>query len=146
MLADTMFSALCSIMHVHVVSVTKHRHPVFTARHLERMEQIMRDMCADFGCELAELNGEPRHVHLLVNFPPTVAISRLVNSLKGVLSRRLRQRISRPAPHHWRAKRLWSGPYFAESVGGPPISALRHYIEQQEPPDRLTSGRPHHPP
>ena len=43
----------------------------------------MRDVCADFRAELAEVNGEPEHVHLLVNFPPTVAISRLVNSLKG---------------------------------------------------------------
>jgi putative transposase len=107
-------------MHVHVVSVTKYRHPAFTARHLERMEQIMRDMCADFGCELAEFNGEPRHVHLLVNFPPTVAISRLVNSLKGVSSRRLRQEFPGLRRHYWQAKRLWPGPYFAGSVGGPP--------------------------
>jgi putative transposase len=32
--------------------------------------------------ELAEFSGEAEHVHLLVNFPPTVAISRLVNSPK----------------------------------------------------------------
>jgi hypothetical protein len=35
-----------------------------------------------FGAELAEFSGEAEHVHLLVNFPPTVAISRLVNSPK----------------------------------------------------------------
>jgi putative transposase len=62
--------------------VTKYRHPVFTARHLERMEQIMRNVCAIFRAELAEFSGEAEHVHLLVNFPPTVAISRLVNSPK----------------------------------------------------------------
>ena len=43
----------------------------------------MRDVRADFRAELAEFNGEPEHVHLLANFPPTAAISRLVNSLKG---------------------------------------------------------------
>jgi hypothetical protein len=37
------------------------------------------------------VNGKPEHVHPLVNLPPTVAISHLVNSLKGVSSRRLRQ-------------------------------------------------------
>ncbi|MFI5079859.1 MAG: IS200/IS605 family transposase, partial [Streptosporangiales bacterium] len=52
---------------------------------------IMRDMCADFGAELAESSGQAQHVHLLVTFPPTVASSRLVNSLKDVSSRRLRQ-------------------------------------------------------
>jgi putative transposase len=121
-------------MHVHVVSVTKYRHPVFTARHLERMEQIMQDMRADFGCEPAEFNGNPRHVHLLVNFLPTAAISRLVNSLKDVSSRRLRQEFPGQRRHYWRAKRLWTGPYLAGAVGGAPISVLRHYIEQQEPP------------
>jgi putative transposase len=51
-------------------SVTKYRHPVFTAAHLTRVEEIMRAVCADFETELAEFNGEANHVHLLVNFPP----------------------------------------------------------------------------
>lgn len=50
----------------------------------------MRSVCADFECELVEFNGEDNHVHLLVNFPPKVAVTKLVNSLKGVSSRRLR--------------------------------------------------------
>ena len=45
----------------------------------------MRAVCADFEAELREFNGENNHVHLLVNFPPKVAVSRLVNSLKGVV-------------------------------------------------------------
>lgn len=51
----------------------------------------MRNVCAAFVAKLREVNGEAEHVHLLVNFPPTVAISRLANSLIGVSSRRLRQ-------------------------------------------------------
>ena len=114
--------------------MTKYRHRVFSATHLDPIERIMRAVCADFGCELAEFNGEPEHVHLLVNFPPTVAISRLVNSLKGVSSRRLRQEFPDLRRHYWRANRLWSGSYFAGSVGGAPISVLRQYIEQRDRP------------
>jgi putative transposase len=117
-----------------LVFVTKYRHPVFTAAHLERMEEIMRDVCADFGCELTDFNGEANHVHLLVNFPPKVALSRLVNSLKGVSSRRMRQEFPELARHYYRANKLWSGSYFAGSVGGAPISVLRQYIEQQNRP------------
>ena len=111
-----------------------YRHKVLGPAHLERMQDIMRDVCADFGAELAEFNGEPEHVHLLVNFPPTMAISRLVNSLKGVSSRRLRQEFPDLRQHYWRTRRLWSGSYFAGSVGGAPISVLRQYIEQQDRP------------
>jgi hypothetical protein len=48
-------------------------------------------VCADFGAELVELDGEDDHVHLLVAYPPHVAVARLVNFLKGVSARRLRQ-------------------------------------------------------
>jgi putative transposase len=134
------------ILHAHLVFLTKYRHAIFSARHLERMEEIMRDVCADFGCELAEFNGEPSHVHLLVNFPPTVAVSRLVNSLKGVSSRRLRQEFPDLVRHYWRARRLWSGSYFAGSAGGAPISVLHQYIEQQDRPAGPAHVRPPSPP
>src|SRR5881397_1888262 len=78
-------------LHAHLVFVTKHRRGVFTPEMLERCEEIMRAVCADFEAELKEFNGEHDHVHLLVHYPPKVALSKLVNSLKGVSSRRLRQ-------------------------------------------------------
>jgi len=122
------------VLHAHLVFYTKYRHDVFTAAHLRRLEEIMRAVSADFECELVEFNGETNHVHLLVNFPPKIALSRLVNSLKGVSSRRMRQEFPDLTRHYWRAQRLWSGSYFAGSVGGAPISVLRQYIEQQNRP------------
>jgi putative transposase len=122
------------ILHAHLVFVTKYRHKVFTDLHLKRMEEIMRAVCADFETELVEFNGENNHVHLLVNFLPKVALSKLVNSLKGVSSRRLRQEFPELVRHYYRANRLWSGSYFAGSVGGAPLSVLRQYIEQQNRP------------
>jgi putative transposase len=68
-----------------------YRHAVFGDRHLTRCEEIMHSVCEDFEAELVEFNGETDHVHLLVNFPPKVAVSKLVNSLKDVSSRRLRR-------------------------------------------------------
>ena len=117
-----------------MVLVTKFRHEVFTGAHLSRMEEIMRDVCADFETDLAEFNGEHNHVHLLVHFPPKVALSKLVNSLKGVSSRRMRREFPELARHYYRVTKLWSGSYFAGSVGGAPISVLRQYIEQQSRP------------
>ena len=122
------------MLHAHLVFVTKFRHKVFTDVHLRRMEEIMRDVCAHFEVELVEFNGENNHVHLLVNFPPKIALSKLVNSLKGVSSRRMRQEYPELVRHYWRAHKLWSGSYFAGSVGGAPISVLRQYIEQQNRP------------
>jgi len=77
--------------------ITRYRHPVFSSQHLGRIEEIMRDIGADFETGMAEFNGEAGHVHLLVTFPPEVALSRWVNSLKGVSSRRLQPGIPRTA-------------------------------------------------
>ncbi|MEU1694249.1 IS200/IS605 family transposase [Streptomyces hirsutus] len=122
------------VIHAHLVFVTKFRHDVFTDDHLVRMEEIMRSVCADFECELVEFNGETSHVHLLVNFPPKVAVAKFVNSLKGVSSRRLRQEFPDLVRHYWRASKLWSGSYFAGTVGGAPLSVIRQYVEQQNRP------------
>jgi putative transposase len=108
------------VRHAYLVFITEYRHEVFTDEHLRRMEEIIREVCTGFECELVEFNGEDNHVHPLVNFPPKVAISRLVNSLKGVSSQWLRQEFPELARRYWRANRLWSGPYFAGSVAGVP--------------------------
>lgn len=127
-----------SQMHIHLVFVTKIRHPVFTGAHLARLEEVMRAVCEDFEATLVEFNGEAEHVHLLIEYPPKVAVSNLVNSLKGVSSRLMRRDFPELAQHYWRAKRLWSGSYYAGSVGGAPVSAVRRYIETQNRPE--TSG------
>ena len=78
-------------MHVHLVFVTKYRRSVFTQAALDDLRTIFASVCADFESELIEMQGEDDHVHLLVNFPPKASIAKLVNSFKGVSSRRLRQ-------------------------------------------------------
>jgi putative transposase len=120
-------------MHVHLVFVTKYRRKVFSSEHLDFLEDVFRKLCADFEADLVEFNGEDDHVHLLVHSPPKVAVSKLVNSLKGVSSRRLAQQYGRLPRYFWNGV-LWSPSYFAGSVGGAPISVLRQYIEHQQRP------------
>jgi putative transposase len=128
-------------MHAHLVFVTKYRRGVFDDPMLTRCEAVMRSVCEDFAADLAEFNGETDHVHLLVNYPPKVAVSVLVNSLKGVSSRMLRKEFTGQMNRAIMHGHLWSPSYFAGSVGGAPISVLREYIEQQRRPPR-GQGRP----
>src|SRR3990167_6329573 len=78
-------------MHVHLVFVTRYRRAVFTKVILEHLSTIFKDICSDFAANLVEFDGEMDHVHLLVEYPPKVSVSKLVNSLKGVSSRYLRK-------------------------------------------------------
>ena len=121
-------------LHVHLVLVTKYRRGVFTGPMLTRCEQIMGEVCADFEAELREFNGEHDHVHLLVHYPPKVAISKLVNSLKGVTARRLRQEYPTHVRKYLWGEHFWSGSYFAGSCGGAPLTVVKQYIENQQRP------------
>lgn len=119
------------LMHVHLVFVTKYRREVFTKEILHDLRGLFAGVCIDFEAELVEFDGEDDHVHLLVNYPPKVSVSSLVNSLKGVSSRMIRKQ-NYPSIRN----KLWGGApsYFAGSCGGAPIEVIRQYIEQQRTP------------
>src|SRR5260370_32356964 len=68
------------LMHVHLVFITKYWRGVFTNQILDDMRGIFAELCKDFEAELVESDGEDDHVHLLVNYPPKVSVSSLVNS------------------------------------------------------------------
>jgi putative transposase len=91
----------------------------------------MRDVCGDFGGEMAEFDGGEQPLHLMVNFPPTVILSRRVNNLVGVSSWRPQREFLDLTRHNWSAKPLWSWSYFPESAAAP-ISVLRQYINQED--------------
>lgn len=80
------------LLHAHLVFVTKYRYGVFTKTILDDLKEIFASVCRNFEAELVEFDGEDDHVHLLVVYPPKVAISSLVNSLKGVSSRLIRKK------------------------------------------------------
>lgn len=121
-------------IHAHLVFVTKYRRDVFTKNMIDDLKPIFEKVCVDFGAELIEFDGEDDHVHLLVNYPPKIALSSLVNSLKGVSSRMIRKKYYTQIKSKLWGSSLWSPSYFAASCGGAPIAIIRQYIEQQRTP------------
>ncbi|MGX1364915.1 putative transposase [Streptomyces canus] len=126
-------------LHAHLVFTPKYRRGPFTDEILLRCEEVMRDVCTDFGAELREFNGERDHVHLLVHYPPKVAIS-----LKGVSARRLRQEFPGHIRKYLWGEHFWSPSYFAASCGGAPLAVIKEYIETQKRPDWGQQCRPVH--
>ena len=121
-------------LHAHLVFVTKYRQKVLDAKAIGILKESFAKVCTDFEADLVEMNGEHDHVHLLIHYPPKMALSALVNSLKGVSSRILRNRHPEIAKRYYKNV-LWSPSYFAASCGGAPISVIRQYVEQQQTPD-----------
>ena len=122
------------LMHVHLVFITKYRRKIFDQDAIEKLRGYFLSVCVDFDVELVEMDGEQDHVHLLINYPPKLAVSNLVNSLKGVSSRLLRRDRPDIAERYYYKGVLWTPSYFSGSCGGAPISIIRQYIEQQQTP------------
>jgi len=118
-------------LQAHLVFVPKYRRAVIT----ERVFLVLRDtwvhVCRDFESELRETGWEADHVHLLVGYPPKAALSKLVNSLKGVSSRRVRAANLPEVQGKLWGEHFWSPSYCAVSCGGAPLEVIKSYIEQQ---------------
>ncbi len=124
------------LIHAHLVFVTKYRRKIFTKVVLKDLREIFQNICETFQATLVEFDGEYDHVHLLIHYPPTLALSRLVNSLKGVSSRLIRKKGYPSIQKALWGKHFWSPSYFAGSCGGSSISAIKHYIEGQKTPEK----------
>lgn len=116
---------------IHLVCVTKYRDKVFSSEELKLIEEVFYHVAKQMNFQVLEINGEDEHVHALIEYPPKLSVSKIVNALKGVSSRRYGQAgFKKP-----RSKTaLWSPSYFAVSVGGAPIEVLIQYIKNQEKP------------
>jgi len=120
-----------SLLNAHLVFTTKYRRCVFSNMVYEVMRVSFQTVCMKFNTRLVEMNGEGDHVHLIVEYPPTVQLSKLVNSLKGVSSRMIRkENFPEVAKKLW-GTRLWSPSYFVTSCGGAPLDVIKRYVENQ---------------
>jgi putative transposase len=117
-------------LHAHLVFVTKVRRNVLSVLAIRDLKQIFSKVCLDFDADLIECDGADDHGHLVVVYPPTIALSKLVNALKGVSSRRLRA--MRPdISGRYSNGVLWSPSYVVASGGGAPLSIVADYVRNQ---------------
>ncbi|MEB3283598.1 MAG: IS200/IS605 family transposase [Lyngbya sp.] len=118
-------------LRIHLVCVAKDRDQIFSGEELQLIEDVFRHVAKQMNFQILEINGENEHIHALIEYPPKLSVSKIVNALKGVSSRRYGQ-AGFKKPHNKTA--LWSPSYFAISVGGAPIDILIQYIKNQKKP------------
>ena len=100
----------------HIIVCPKYRRRALMGPIAHRLAAIIWEVCAEHQAEVLGLKGMPDHVHLLIDLPPAVALSRLLHVLKGRSSHRLRQEF----PSLQRLPTLWTGSWFVATVGGAP--------------------------
>ncbi len=80
--------------------------------------------CETLKCTVIAIGGVEDHVHLLVGFPPTLAVSELVKKVKGSSSRLANSKDDRFFK--------WQGGYGAFTVSRRSLDQVADYIRNQE--------------
>lgn len=115
----------------HIVWVTKYRYGVLRGEIGVRVREIIRQTCNELDVKILTGHVSKDHVHLLVSVPPNVAVSYLVQRLKGRSSRKLQQEYSELNRRYW-GRHLWARGYFAVSTGNVTDEIIRQYIESHD--------------
>ena len=117
-------------LYYHMVLVVAYRKKVMSDSVRKRCVEIIEDIASGFDVQIMEADGNADHIHLLLAAKPHTTISKFVNSVKTVTSRRLKTEFPDIRKQLWKEK-FWSRSYFVATTGGAPLEAVKAYIENQ---------------
>ena len=125
-------------LHAHVVLMTKYRRHAISDRVRELLVETTREACRRNDTVLLEADGESDHLHLLIDYPPNIALARLVGTIKTNTSRRVRQQGWPEVTRTLWGEHFWSPSYFVTSTGGAPLELVAAYVRSQREQNRKT--------
>lgn len=113
----------------HVVWVTKYRYPVLQGDLALRTRDLIRKICAQHDVRIIRGHVSGDHVHLFVSAPPQLAVSKLMQYIKGKSSRQLQQEYPSLQKRYW-GQHLWARGYFCATSGTVTDEMLEAYLER----------------
>lgn len=118
-------------LYYHLVIVVKYRRPAICSEIIrERLKDIVNDLADEVGITIIAQEPADDHYHLLFKATPKTNLVNVVNVIKGVTARRLRQEFPEIRQHLW-GNAFWSPSYFLATSGQVGLDVLMQYVESQ---------------
>lgn len=121
-------------IHLHLVWITKYRKKVLSGDIAQRARSLIRGICEKHQVEILQGHISPDHIHLFVSIPPNLAVSKLMQQLKGRTSHAMLNEFHLLRRQYW-GRHIWARGYFCCSSGNVTDEVIKQYIEQQEDAD-----------
>ena len=116
----------------HIVLVPKYRYKIFYERQIKKdCELIINDICKENGYRIHAMEIVEDHVHLFLEFHPTISLSKVVQCLKGGSSYRMFKLHPELKRRYWGGS-MWSSGKFFRSVGNVTADTISHYIKESQ--------------
>ncbi len=113
----------------HIIWCPKYRRKVLINDIELKLRDIIIAKCKELDCHVHELNIMPDHIHLFVKTKPTIAPHFLVQQIKGISSRILRNEFKELKS---KLPSMWTRSYLIESVGHISQETIEKYIQEQK--------------
>ncbi|KAF1077913.1 hypothetical protein MKMG_01169 [Methanogenium sp. MK-MG] len=118
-------------LHYHLVVVVKYRRKALCSDEIrERLKDIVWDLSNELGIEIVAHEPAEDHYHLLFKATPKTNLVNVVNVIKGVSSRKLRQEYPEIQSFLW-DNAFWSPSYFLATSGQVSLDVLKDYVDSQ---------------
>lgn len=112
----------------------------------ERVKADLRisfeEVCTRYGATLEAFETDRGHAHLEVSYPPKIALSTLIMSLKTISSMRVRKHRWEEIDQALMGDAFWSPSYAVASYGEDPLDVVSKYIRAEQAPSRGRGRRP----
>ena len=116
---------------VHLIWIPKYRKRVLTGKVAEKVRDLLRQVCMEHEVHILSGKVSSDHVHMFVSYRPQMAISKLVQYLKGTSSRILLEEFAHLKRQFW-GRHFWGRGYMAITSGNITDEMIQQYIDDQE--------------
>ena len=120
-------------MQVHIVWVTKYRYKVLTGEIQQCCRELIIQICDAEDIRIIKGVVSKEHVHMHIEYPPSISVSNIVKKLKGRVSRKLQQEFPELSKKYW-GQHFWAIGYGAWSTGNVSEEMVEEYLEHHRNP------------
>ena len=120
----------------HVVFAPKSRRKVYYNEKKRAIGKIFRQLCEWKGVNVIEAEACPDHIHMLLEIPPKIAVSRFMGYLKGKSTTMIYEEFPE-LKYKYRNREFWCKGYYVDTVGKN-TNRIAEYIKHQLDEDRLS--------
>ena len=118
-----------SLINYHFVFCPRYRRKIFLISTVEtQFKNLVKSICEQMDIKIIAIECDKDHVHMFLNCLPTLSPSDIMQKIKGITSKELRNEFSQLA----KMPSLWTRSYFVSTAGNVCSETIKQYVENKK--------------
>ena len=118
-----------SLINYHFVFCPRYRRKIFLIQNVEqRFKEIVKEICDELDIKIIAIECDKDHTHIFLNCLPTLSPVDIMQKIKGVSSKSLREEFEELN----KMPSLWTRSYFVSTAGNVSSETIKKYVEEHK--------------